>query len=748
MTDTRMPFKFFFSFCHRFTGVVFVLFFLISPAVAISQKELPDVIISLWSQYANANNDSSKVFRLSRLAFLYQDYLVNSKAADSIASKAIQIALAGGSPRLIMATCNDYIESTDSRIYSSKSLDFADRAFRISIENQNLFWKWRTMKNISKIWLSLDDLNRALIYAKAVLAISRSLENDTLLAKSYLLVGECCESGNQKVEAFRHYLRALNIAEISGNVRVIMNCYDHLSSFYSSTRLLDDAIECKMKEALIIQGIKPVDSTALMWTQYNLNGFKVLQHRTDLNEQNLLDVILFAMRHRNERLKTWAFALYRRYLIETNAISALFQLYYVKFPGELKKLYSTDREMYYRLQGYFMELSGQKVSADFHFQKAEQLLMEDATKDLIYKAHFFNRYGQFLNRQGQKERAIVKFTRAFNLAGQDDNFARLEFMLVSSKNLEQLYIESLDFKKAWFYAAATNTITMEIQVISNNAQVKAELLMRERKQYEINTEHDREKIRYGKTLRNLMTAGLLFFIILTYLIYRNYTSQKRLNKLLDAEKRKSEDLLLNILPQETANELKETGKARAKKFAEVTVMFTDFKDFTQASEKMNAEELVHKINFYFCEFDRIISKHNIEKIKIIGDSYMCAGGLPVPNDTHACDVVKAALELQAFVIAQKVRHAQTDEPCFEVRIGIHSGPVVAGIVGLNKFAYDIWGDTVNTASRMESSGEIDRVNISGTTYDMVKDHFRCTYRGRVLAKNKGEIEMYIVEEAI
>ena len=110
--------------------------------------------------------------------------------------------------------------------------------------------------------------------------------------------------------------------------------------------------------------------------------------------------------------------------------------------------------------------------------------------------------------------------------------------------------------------------------------------------------------------------------------------------------------------------------------------------------------------------------------------------------------MKAALELQAFVIAQKVRHAQTDEPCFEVRIGIHSGPVVAGIVGLNKFAYDIWGDTVNTASRMESSGEIDRVNISGPTYDMVKDHFRCTYRGRVLAKNKGEIEMYFVEEAI
>jgi class 3 adenylate cyclase len=154
--------------------------------------------------------------------------------------------------------------------------------------------------------------------------------------------------------------------------------------------------------------------------------------------------------------------------------------------------------------------------------------------------------------------------------------------------------------------------------------------------------------------------------------------------------------------------------------------------------------LVETIHFYFSEFDRIISRYGIEKIKIIGDSYMCAGGLPVSNNTHAYDVVTAALELQSFMKDQKEERIRLNEPFFELRIGIHTGPVVAGIVGLKKFAYDIWGDTVNTASRIETTGETDKVNISGSTYERVKDRFTCSYRGKVKAKHKGEIDMYFV----
>lgn len=215
---------------------------------------------------------------------------------------------------------------------------------------------------------------------------------------------------------------------------------------------------------------------------------------------------------------------------------------------------------------------------------------------------------------------------------------------------------------------------------------------------------------------------------------------------LQIEKEKSDELLLNILPLDIARELKEKGSAQSKKYDSVTVMFTDFKGFSMIAEKMNAEELVSEIDFCFKEFDRIIERHGIEKIKTIGDSYMAAGGIPVKNNTHPIDVINAAMEIQEFIESYKKKSLIEKKPIFELRIGIHTGGIVAGIVGLNKFAYDIWGDTVNLASRMESSGEAGKINISGSTYELVKDHFSCTYRGKVEAKNKGEVDMYFVEK--
>ena len=253
------------------------------------------------------------------------------------------------------------------------------------------------------------------------------------------------------------------------------------------------------------------------------------------------------------------------------------------------------------------------------------------------------------------------------------------------------------------------------------------------------------KMRQRQLERNMMASGIGFMLILSFVVFRGYRVQKKYNRRLDEAKKRSDDLLLNILPFETAEELKLTGSAEAKRFDQVTVMFTDFKDFTLASEQMSAEELVREIHSYFSEFDRIILKYNLEKIKIIGDSYMCVGGLPVENRTHAFDAVSAALELQEYIASQKRIRLSDNRHFFELRIGIHTGPVVAGIVGIKKFAYDIWGDTVNTASRMENSGEVNRVNISGSTYDLIKDRYKCTYRGKIRAKHKGEIDMYFVE---
>lgn len=209
-------------------------------------------------------------------------------------------------------------------------------------------------------------------------------------------------------------------------------------------------------------------------------------------------------------------------------------------------------------------------------------------------------------------------------------------------------------------------------------------------------------------------------------------------------KKRSDELLLNILPFETAQELKETGKAQAKKLDDVTVLFTDFKGFTFMSEQLSPERLVEEIDFCFSEFDRIIERHGIEKIKTIGDSYMAAGGVPSPIDNHAQKVVRAALDIQEFMSELAEKKKSQNEPYFEIRIGVNSGPLVAGIVGIKKFQYDIWGDTVNTASRMESAGETGKVNISESTYQLVKNEFKCEHRGKVEAKGKGEIDMYFV----
>ena len=231
-------------------------------------------------------------------------------------------------------------------------------------------------------------------------------------------------------------------------------------------------------------------------------------------------------------------------------------------------------------------------------------------------------------------------------------------------------------------------------------------------------------------------------------IDRNVILEKLVDKRteeLRKEKEVSESLLLNILPYETTQELKANGYVKAKEYNTVTVLFTDFVGFTVLSSGHSPQELVTEIDHYYRAFDNITQKYGIEKIKTIGDSYMCAAGLPVEKETHAVDAVLAAFEIRNFVEKVKEERIKDRKPFFEIRIGLNSGPVIAGIVGIKKFSYDIWGDTVNVASRMESSSMPGKINISHSTYELVKDEFECTYRGKLNAKNKGHIDMYFVE---
>ena len=217
-----------------------------------------------------------------------------------------------------------------------------------------------------------------------------------------------------------------------------------------------------------------------------------------------------------------------------------------------------------------------------------------------------------------------------------------------------------------------------------------------------------------------------------------------LTRNLNQERAKSDSLLLNILPASVAEELKSHDSVSPRHFESASVLFTDFVGFTQIAEGMTPDELIAELDACFSRFDIIARKHKLEKIKTIGDSYMAAGGVPSANRTHAVDSVLAAFEIQRFMMELAEKKKTLNQACWQLRLGIHTGPLVAGVIGREKFAYDVWGDTVNTASRLESSGVAGRINISGETYEQVKGFFVCEYRGKISAKHKGEIDMYFV----
>lgn len=274
-------------------------------------------------------------------------------------------------------------------------------------------------------------------------------------------------------------------------------------------------------------------------------------------------------------------------------------------------------------------------------------------------------------------------------------------------------------------------------------QENTKKIVEQRMQYEFDKKEAlaAAELQRTRTIQWAFAGGFAIVLVFAVVVWRQR------NRINEARKR-SDELLLNILPEEVAEELKERGSAEARHFDHVTVMFTDFKGFTALSELVSPAELVSEIDTCFRAFDAITEQLDVEKIKTIGDSYMCAAGLPRHQEDHALLVVQAALQIRDFMLRHAEERRAAGRPAFEIRIGVHTGPVVAGIVGVKKFQYDIWGDTVNTASRMESSGEPGKVNISASTFELVRDRFVCQHRGQIDAKGKGALDMYFVEKPL
>jgi adenylate cyclase len=414
-------------------------------------------------------------------------------------------------------------------------------------------------------------------------------------------------------------------------------------------------------------------------------------------------------------------------------------------PG-IATLYLNLGDAYKHLENYTLALN--------YLQKALDIRAD--LEDTPGLMEVFNSKGDVLRRQGKLQDALAYTKKYFAIAQALDE---KKYIQRAYKDFSEVYAAMNNFKTAYEYREMYDEYRYDRlnEQINRSFARKEALFTDQKRQQEIEKQQQAIKLRDAKLAetqtrnRALIGGGVALLLLVALLFNRNRIRAKAnrdlaaQNKVIENERRRADDLLTNILPAATAAELKANNRVKPVRYASVTVLFSDFKNFTSIAEQMKPEELVQELDDYFRLFDEISIRHRMEKIKTIGDAYMSAGGLPTPNNTHAVDAVQAAINMQHALQDLMRQKSAKGKPVFEMRIGIHTGPVVAGVVGSHKFAYDIWGDTVNTAARLEQGGEPGKINISETTYELVKQHFPCSYRGRLSAKNKGEIAMYFVE---
>ncbi len=343
--------------------------------------------------------------------------------------------------------------------------------------------------------------------------------------------------------------------------------------------------------------------------------------------------------------------------------------------------------------------------------------------------------GDIYTKLGQKDKALLAYTQAQKVAFEQ-GAADIEFSAVD--NLEALSVENKDFDQAYAWKTARQRI---LQAQTRSAS--------EQQNLRISNLENALKAEQNKQLRWILLGlsgfALVFFVALSMMRRSGRRVAGELaekNALIEEKRRRSEQLLLNILPRAVAAELTVRNKVAARRYEYCTVMFVDFVGFTKIAEQLSPEVLVEALDHCFSQFDTIIGRYRIEKIKTVGDAYICASGLSDRND-HPAEMIKAALQMQAFLQQFELKHGDQRFQ-FNARIGIHYGPVVAGIVGTKKFAYDIWGDTVNTAARMEAASSPGQINVSGAVQAVCAEEFTWHYRGKIATKNKEELDMYFV----
>ncbi len=596
-----------------------------------------------------------------------------------------------------------------------------------------------TLNALSKEIINTENISESLIYAKKANELAKKLKYKKGLAYSLKNMGLAQYYQGNYLDVLNSWTQSLKEFESIHDTIGIANLVNNLGAIYYSQGSNAKALDYYLRSLSISEKIKDNYNTAQ--TLLNIGGLyaemnnfdkaleyynKFNEYRNQLNNSQLtfgylmgVGEIYYEKGLYNEALN------YYQEALSSNKIITLRAGNLIKLSKVLLKKNDKRNSIEYLNEAYQIAKSNN-----------QQLLVVQALEGLgeVYKQDDF-------------KKSIEAFKEAEILGKEIEANDELRDIYLGLSNT---YALNKDYKNAYFYknlyiAQKDSLFNLKTDDKIRGLQFDFDLEKKEDKigllEKESEIQQLKQKKQQGVIFASLLVILLIFLLALG--LKRRYNFIKETNRIIEIEKNRSETLLHNILPQETAMELKLNGRVEAKKFDSVTVLFTDFKGFTNFAKDLTPEELVSSVDYYFSKFDQIMEKYGMEKIKTIGDAYMCAGGLPFPTTDHPFKMILAAFEIAQFIEETKL-NTKENISNLDIRIGINTGPIVAGVVGTHKFAYDIWGDTVNVASRMETLSQPGRINISEYTYELVKDVFNCKYRGEIEVKNRGIMKMYFV----
>ncbi len=699
-----------------------VVNFLLFPNLLFCQNKFLDSLLEI-SKTAKA--DTNKVILLTDIAWelKFDDYEKSKSYLDQALTLAQQLRFPKGEG--LSYNFRGVIEDIHGN--PQAAIEFFQKALVIREELGDRSGVASLYNNIGNVNENLGEYIPALNNYLQSLRIREEIGDSTKTHRAYYNIAILHESMGNYLEALDYIFLFLEGTERTGEKDNIANGWNVAGNIHTELDNYSEALEAYEKALAFHQelGNDWEVSTALN----NIGSLKDSMAEALMDDGELGDSTKALF---NEAVAILQQALsIREELQDTNGMAEIYNNmgYVLKNVGSFHKK-SDDLKL---AKSTWME-------AEKHLRKSLAILELENDRSGIMKV--YNGLADVRRREDQYKEALKYAKQYYAIALEIDD---QKFQQNGLKDLARIYYKLGEYKKAYKNRKDYDELRYKR---FNESRVKDEerrvALFSDRK---IKIENERQQqalqlqeaqLAQSKLVRNAVIGGSILLLLLIGVMLNR-------NKIIRAEKQRSDSLLLNILPAKTAEELKKNGKAKARFHEQVTVLFTDFKAFTSIAENTDPELLVEELDYCFQAFDEIISKYNIEKIKTIGDAYLCAAGLPSPSPTHAEDVVNAAIDIQRFMenFSQKQRAENKSE--YLCRIGIHSGPVVSGVVGKKKFAYDIWGDTVNIAARMEQSGEVNEINISQTTYELVKDKFQFIQRGKIAAKNKGDMDMYFVD---